>query len=577
MADDADVNVSTDTSTDTGSSGTPLPDGTVGISNSKGDVILMQDSPTNKARIQALLKTPGYSMIQTMPSTGSSSDSAGSSLAAAEGATPTPTSGAPADRIPDSTFQQMAASGNMVQPTPPYAPQTPGAAPSGGAMQPVSTGSGNQAINVDQSLDPTKPYDPSRFAAQGNKTGGLVDYEGESSDSTKKLSPDAQKAFNDQVAAENDSMGKVRDYLHAQADVNIAAANNKAALLQQQTDEIHADRMAQQNEYNRRLGEIDDTTNQLKKMSVDPSKAYGDGVTPSRILAGLGIALGALGSARTGGPNQAIQIMNDTIARDIDAQKANIAKVQAVGDMQRGGLSAYMKVTDNENTARNLEHARQLDLADAQVAKLQAGISDQKNAAVLAQMRQGIAQERTKFLASATSDVHTSTVKSMMPGMMGKSDNGVNKEVTDSERMGQRFDGAADEIDQSLKTGQGPAAAGTFTKALNDMKRKVGGDDPALTAKMEEWQNLYVDQAVNQGLTRKEGMAKFEDIVGRSTDNPKTLSALFRQEAKTSYGDANAKRQQYGSMGYRLPGQLPESQAARDKRLKAKKNPTVGQ
>jgi hypothetical protein len=82
---------------------------------------------------------------------------------------------------------------------------------------------------------------------------------------------------------------------------------------------------------------------------------------------------------------------------------------------------------------------------------------------------------------------------------------------------------------------------------------------------------------VNQGLTRKEGMAKFEDIVGRSTDNPKTLSALFRQEAKTSYGDAKAKREQYGSMGYRLPGQLPESQAARDKRLKAKKNPTVGQ
>ena len=64
----------------------------------------------------------------------------------------------------------------------------------------------------------------------------------------------------------------------------------------------------------------------LDETKIDVDKAYGGAA--GRIFAGLAVALGSFGASMTGGPNYAMQIVNDRINREIDAQRSELDKAK---------------------------------------------------------------------------------------------------------------------------------------------------------------------------------------------------------------------------------------------------------
>lgn len=66
---------------------------------------------------------------------------------------------------------------------------------------------------------------------------------------------------------------------------------------------------------------------------IDPNRVWSNASTGNKVMASLGLILGGMGSALTGQPNAALQILDKTIDRDIEAQKANIDKNKTLFSM----------------------------------------------------------------------------------------------------------------------------------------------------------------------------------------------------------------------------------------------------
>jgi hypothetical protein len=93
---------------------------------------------------------------------------------------------------------------------------------------------------------------------------------------------------------------------------------------------------------------------------IDPRAFWAKKDTGSKIQAAIAIALGAMGGALQKGPNVALQVIDQAIARDIDAQKANLGKTESL-------LSFHMQEGRDAQSAYQLTKADLLDAAAAQL------------------------------------------------------------------------------------------------------------------------------------------------------------------------------------------------------------------
>jgi hypothetical protein len=96
---------------------------------------------------------------------------------------------------------------------------------------------------------------------------------------------------------------------------------------------------------------------------IDPDHYLHNKDTFSKVSTGIGLLLGGLGAPATGGHNQALDFLNSSIDRDIDAQKSNLGKqkslleanYQSMGDMRQA--TDMTKIMMNDMTAANIQAA----------------------------------------------------------------------------------------------------------------------------------------------------------------------------------------------------------------------------
>lgn len=72
--------------------------------------------------------------------------------------------------------------------------------------------------------------------------------------------------------------------------------------------------------------EHDDLVKQYASGQIDPNRIFKNMGTGSKITAAIGLILGGVGASATGGQNMALKVLNDSVDKDIDSQKANMGK-----------------------------------------------------------------------------------------------------------------------------------------------------------------------------------------------------------------------------------------------------------
>lgn len=162
------------------------------------------------------------------------------------------------------------------------------------------------------------------------------------------------------------------------------------------------------------LREQQDQALERASREMDPDSWLKSRSTGQKVLGGLGLLLGSVGSALGGGPNIAWQIIDDAIARDINAQQFNI-------DQARKEAADFGSRIDSElaweqwRTEKKLEA---LNMYDAMIARKtalyeqKAKTAEQQRSAMLAsaQAKERLAQS-TRALIEAQTDRAITTTK----------------------------------------------------------------------------------------------------------------------------------------------------------------------
>lgn len=139
--------------------------------------------------------------------------------------------------------------------------------------------------------------------------------------------PQGQAPQADQV----DAFGKAFEQMKA-ANAGIAAAQataaEQAAKAQMQSE---SEMLRLKNDFEKQVKELNDQDQKLMQdvmsAKIDPDRIWNNTSTGNRVLAGISIILGGLSQGMTGArSNPAMDVINNAIDRDIDAQKANLQK-----------------------------------------------------------------------------------------------------------------------------------------------------------------------------------------------------------------------------------------------------------
>lgn len=303
-------------------------------------------------------------------------------------------------------------------------------------------------------------------------------------------------------------------------------------------------------------------TQDIQNGHIDPQHYINSMSTGGRILQGIGLILGGMGSGITGGPNLAYNKMQSDIDRDIQSQRDELGKKQNLLSNnlnQTQNLRAASELTRMQTNDIVSSHLKQLAYAaqdpiqkanllsisgsfDGQTAQLQHQLAMQK--AMMGQMQSGDPEQgfkaQTQYLRMTGQDKYAEDLeKKHVPGV-GQADREVDQK--DRDRMTARTDLANKIVDLQQFAAQNGGSLNPAT--VNQGK-----------AKAQLVQDAY-RRANDQGVFRE---AEKDFVNQIASDNPTQFFEKYRsgqgyQElGRDNLMSLNQLRQSYGLPSAQMP------------------------
>lgn len=159
----------------------------------------------------------------------------------------------------------------------------------------------------------------------------------------------------------------------------------------------------------RRRTAVDKRSAEVAEMAPDPGKFFHDRGAVATLLAGVGAAMGTYASVKTGAPNFALQILNDGVQREYDAQVRAIEQADKGVDRQRLALADMIRDHGDPRTAE-LEFkmmARDIAALKIEATAVKSGSAETMARAeqVIAEMRKMSAEDKLKLDLAMQDDV----------------------------------------------------------------------------------------------------------------------------------------------------------------------------
>ncbi len=146
---------------------------------------------------------------------------------------------------------------------------------------------------------------------------------------------------------------------------------------------------------------------ELANLKIDPKRFWADKSTGDRVLAGIGLFLGAF---NPNGGNRAVEAINRAIERDIDIQKADIEQKNRSYAARRGVLADMVGIFRDKRAAVEATRVAYLQNAQLQLSQIAAKYSGSEAAAKAGLLHGEIEERRQKAMMN-----FLETMKSLMP------------------------------------------------------------------------------------------------------------------------------------------------------------------
>jgi hypothetical protein len=161
----------------------------------------------------------------------------------------------------------------------------------------------------------------------------------------------------------------IQKQLNAQTKMQQEVEKERIALDRAQTIidfDIMREQEARDSRVNEAMGKIDTLRSNYAQAKIDPSRVFGND-TGKRIMAGIAIAFGSIGSALTGGENTALKIINKAIDDDVTAQKEEMSSKQAQITLERQGLADVKDLFKDRIEAQIAQRTMRIEAAQRQI------------------------------------------------------------------------------------------------------------------------------------------------------------------------------------------------------------------
>lgn len=220
---------------------------------------------------------------------------------------------------------------------------------------------------------------------------------------------DRRAALKFRAAQQAEGLGQ-QGGIFEQADVE----SQLEAQRQQQAAEDQARTMRWQTE------RADNINQQVLSGRIDPNRVLGDSFSGGRIAAALGLFISGLAQGEQGA-NSFLQIINQTIDRDIAAQMANMDNLRAGAQNQQNLVGMYRTVFGDETAAREAARATMLQSVAQKLQAQQARMAQagQQPALMLALAELDAAQASAAAAAQQAQDTTVRTMTQRTGGVVG--------------------------------------------------------------------------------------------------------------------------------------------------------------
>lgn len=266
-----------------------------------------------------------------------------------------------------------------------------------------------------------------------------------------------------------------------------ALGNKEAALAQDQAQQKQALLQTYQSNLKQLEGERQSIVHDLQNKHIDAGRYMRNLSTSGQVATGIGLILGGMGAGILGRENDALKILQNNIDRDVESQKADIAK-------QEGLMHATMQQFGNLRDATNMT---KVITTEAYIDKMQQAAAESKNPMAIARAQQAIGQLRAGIapLMMQTAQRQTiiqgiqggqlppeAAVQALVPAPHQKEVFHEIQTAQNAQRIGKdalsQFDKAAEE-NTVMKTGAGllrePASVGNLQALMLPLLKDAAG------------------------------------------------------------------------------------------------------
>lgn len=355
------------------------------------------------------------------------------------------------------------------------------------------------------------------------------------------------KAMRDEKAAQ----GKLTD-LTAQAEDEKAFAMAVDANAREKFMGDQAQKQATRDRVVKEGNDYLDVLNKdVREGKIDPDGYFAEKGIGARIGAAIAMGLGQFAATMTGGQNTAMQIINDQVARHVEAQKVALHQKGVAAEAQREKIAMLRQQGFDE---AQIDQALFLGGLEASKAKLaatiQASSSDvvrANGAAMLAKMDENIAATKIKFAAAAQAAALKYSPKNFNELLAAQK---FDREMSQDkkERMVRLADGSpafAPTKEDATKLKESDENRIAMTGNIQRLKQIVAQKTPFDGETRDEAKRITTDLMTQFGVMRKLGALsdsdreladQFRDPTAFFTGDKKILDSLSKYEGRINAG-----------------------------------------
>lgn len=275
-------------------------------------------------------------------------------------------------------------------------------------------------------------------------------------------------------------------------DDKAAAAEEKERLQKQRNEELDAIQKRAQQEYTTKKADYDRIYSEARDAKIDdPKTRWAKAETGEKLLAGVGIFLGAIGSALTGGPNRGIATIEKALIAEREAQKEAIDLKWKKAEKAKNFAEDVNRQRDDEIKMADMAHAGRLEAAgdrlEAAAARTgrQEAIAEARNEAQ--KLRQQAAEIRLKneqSLRERVIDTAVTKSRQVEGGAGGKPGEDLNLYGADGGVVGVAPDVPTARILRNK--------AGAYQK-VRDLTNRLGGANPDASSEEKKQRDKDVE------------------------------------------------------------------------------------